>query len=777
MRRNIFLYHVDMDASVLVEGKFGVKCWVPWSIFRFSLLCYHLTSGLNSGCLNLYYFELHLTLKLFFEEHFTLFTMDDMEIYAIPDAVCEEAGMAAAWFPGNRLGVFAFRGDSDTSKSRKALVNNVKVHQVRLSNLLFNPITRKLINDSNGTFLAAQKLAEKGASIDIRSELLKLSRQYRSFIRACLENLQDEATKLENYEKDSYLQLISIFYNVEFVWHLCEILYVDAIPGDVVLPQFLEWIRFHFFKCERQAAAFMNAGYGTSTLEERAEAQSDYWDTVIGLILQGRTDPARSLLRLHSSAHTEPFSLVDMLLQTMPVYTVYGGFSVTEFNIRWKCWQNQCITKIEAGAFASDKNLELIVKILAGDKQAFEVVKNKCETWYQYMAAVLLYTEPTVKIFDLSFHAVRCIAQFGGEDEMLTVDHILLALLESDLEQVINLISRTTENGWFAAHLTNLLYLCGSLNIVDKQQINLTKNLHERLLLDYGSLLISHRSLWQVGISYFDHCPTEGRRHLELLLPTLPLTTESKALKIIQVAEDRGLTHIACDICKVLGMRSFKQQRLGNAMSWALRSQDSAFVTYLANQFLEQYNHQGKFQSTDLLENLGSCILLSDRLTFLGKYCEFHQLYRAGAFLEAGRLLVSLLSSKLAPKSFWLILLMDALPLLEWSDIVFSSEETLELLGWLERLTRNGNPLPNTPSDSVPQSQSNADSESVFSEKVNIIRLALGRNLSRALCQEASVAEEESKDQFEGDSGSYFIGATDSHVSFSATQTPYALDH
>lgn len=68
-----------------------------------------------------------------------------------------------------------------------------------------------------------------------------------------------------------------------------------------------------------------------------------------------------------------------------------------------------------------------------------------------------------------------------------------------------------------------------------------------------------------------------------------------------------------------MGMRSYQQQRLGNALTWALQSQDSGFATYLANKFLELYSQEGKFHSMDLLDNLGSCMLVSDRLTFLGR--------------------------------------------------------------------------------------------------------------------------------------------------------------
>lgn len=53
----------------------------------------------------------------------------------------------------------------------------------------------------------------------------------RSIVRACLENLQSEASKTEFSHKERCLELVAIFYNVEFLWHLCEILYVDTIPG------------------------------------------------------------------------------------------------------------------------------------------------------------------------------------------------------------------------------------------------------------------------------------------------------------------------------------------------------------------------------------------------------------------------------------------------------------------------------------------------------------------------------------------------------------------
>lgn len=72
-------------------------------------------------------------------------------------------------------------------------------------------------------------------------------------------------------------------------------------------------------------------------------------------------------------------------------------------------------------------------------------------------------------------------------------------------------------------------------------------------------------------------------------------------------------------ICKIQGMRSIRQGRLGNALTWALKAHDGNFTTYIADQFLKHYAEYGELECRDLLENLGSCMLASDRLTFLGK--------------------------------------------------------------------------------------------------------------------------------------------------------------
>ena len=70
-------------------------------------------------------------------------------------------------------------------------------------------------------------------------------------------------------------------------------------------------------------------------------------------------------------------------------------------------------------------------------------------------------------------------------------------------------------------------------------------------------------------------------------------------------------------------------------MAWALKSADSKFTTFLADKILVEYSTSGTFSSKDLLGSLDASIVVSDRLTFLGKYREFLKLVEESEFGEA----------------------------------------------------------------------------------------------------------------------------------------------
>ncbi|XP_044758676.1 nuclear pore complex protein Nup85 [Coccinella septempunctata] len=631
----------------------------------------------------------------------------------IPSKLCQRAGISLAWKPFNDLGIFAYErkhSGAPDKPSQHYPTSEVSVFHLRQEVTLFRPVLRKLVNESNGTFLDLQSVVSSKA-FNAHEDLLNFSRQYRSIIRACLENLQEDILKAgTSCERDEIQNLITIFYSVECIWHLCEILFIDATPGNVVLPHLLDWVRFHFPKYERNAAEMLcDAG---NSLEMKVE----YWPTVIGSLLQGRIKVARGLLKQHSASDTKSFMIADQCLKTMPLYDVYSGLSAQEFHLQRQHWKVDVQSKIEAKVFSNNKNLELIMGIIVKNDLAWSEIKNYYDTWYELLPAWLFYSDPTVKSYELGNYAKLCINEMGKENKLRHIDKVLLAAMRYDQLEVIKEIQDMCENGWFATHLINILYHSGQLSKIEKEVDKFSgKAVQESFILNYGTMLMSHKSLWQVGLSYLDHCSETGLHAIQLLLPRLPLETELKCHKIIREAQKRGLSHIVHLLCKIQGMKNVKMGRLGTALTWALKSQDSTFVSLLADKFLREYAENGKLKNTDLLFNLGPSMLASDRLIFLGKYYEFHKLYQERQFKEAGNLLIKLLESKIIPKYFWYILLLEAIPLLESEEIIFSSNDTYMIINFLE-----GNIM-----------------DEKLKTKLNVLRLATARNLSRAILFEA----------------------------------------
>lgn len=104
---------------------------------------------------------------------------------------------------------------------------------------------------------------------------------------------------------------------------------------------------------------------------------------------------------------------------------------------------------------------------MAGDESILWEFSKHTEAWYELLAAKLLYSTPCCKQLELTRHANNIAEKWRAGKH---IDHVILALMESDLHQVIQEVQYMSDNGWFAAHLIDLLYHCGRLNIIDKHQ-------------------------------------------------------------------------------------------------------------------------------------------------------------------------------------------------------------------------------------------------------------------------------------------------------------------
>uniref|UniRef100_A0A8D3DDL4 Nuclear pore complex protein Nup85 n=1 Tax=Scophthalmus maximus TaxID=52904 RepID=A0A8D3DDL4_SCOMX len=565
------------------------------------------------------------------------------------------------------------------------------IHEVRKDEDIYSPILRKLFNESHHIFVGLQTIREDLPSKNKKPQFVSISKNYRSVIRACMEELQQVAG--ENFRSIilMFCFSVSILLAIELIWNLCEVLFIDAAPAGSLLLHLLDWVRLHKADVDEKARDVLQS-------ESPAE-HHDYWDVVMSYVLQGRLDEARQMLM--KQANLQPaarniYKLMDTLLSKMPFYNPGGNQTLTEFDVKWRHWHE-----------------EIICKILVGDEDTLLAHKDLLSTWYHFLVTRLLFCHPTVKPTELHYYAQSCLTMFlDSRSVPEPLDSILLAAFEFDIHQVIKDCSIALNNWWFVAHLTDLLDHC---KLLQSHNLHFGSNLREFLLLEYASGLFTHHSLWQLAVDYFDNCPEFGRVYLELQIERVPLDTERKALKVLRICEQRQMSEQVRSICKVMAMRALRNNRLGSALSWSIRAKDAAFATLISERFLQDYCARGTFSDLDLIDNLGPAMLLSDRLTFLGKYREFHKLYGEKRFGEAAKLLLSLMTAKIAPRSFWMTLLTDALPLLEQKEV-----------GRYNVLRIVFHPINNIDED-------------LELTKVELLRLALARNLAMAIVKEGTV--------------------------------------
>lgn len=643
---------------------------------------------------------------------------------AVADEQARVHGFMATCGIGNRLMLYGGSKSAcrDEGHLRANLHHGCRLHEVEWDKDMHSPITRRLVNESHNIFVALQQQAENLTDLALKSYLVKASRHYRSVIKGCCWALQSESENTSSEDEKAWLEdQQQIFQIIELIWSLCEILYIDTTPGAPSLRQLLGWIRWHFTEGKKLASEI---------IQDKPEKHSCYWEAIYRLLLQGCIDEALELFSKHPLHKSDSFRSLSEMMGKMPQLANFmsQGRSLPEFDIKWRHWRDECERRLEAGEFLTDSNLTTMAKILCGEEEVFYQMKDYCETWFHMLVSRLFYQNPIVKNSELQHYIQTCLDMYRGDSSHTAqLDSILVAVFEFNINQMIRDCSTYLGSWWFTSHLADLFYHSGHL---EPQKLPQGVNLREYLLLEYASSLMSHKSLWAVAIHYFDFCPDNGSDYLGLYLERIPLDTEVKAHKLLHICEKRGLQEHAKSICKVMGKKCLLNNRVGQALNWFLKSKDSSYATVLSERILTEYSETGQFSNLDLLENLGSSMFLSSKLTFLGQYREFHKLYEDGDIQEAAILLVSLLSARLAPKAFWVTLLCDALPLLEAEQVVISSQQTYELMHCVEELTKEA---------SLVGDENQKKMLEVEKTKLSNICLALTRNLDRAIIVEGSV--------------------------------------
>lgn len=87
------------------------------------------------------------------------------------------------------------------------------------------------------------------------------------------------------------------------------------------------------------------------------------------------------------------------------------------------------------------------------------------------------------------------------------------------------------------------------------------------------------------GIDYLEQA-TEGRTALELCLSKVDLKDETVAEEVIRQCQLRSYSAVESEVCKVMSRKALGENLLGDALVWAIKSQNNLFVASVADIFL-----------------------------------------------------------------------------------------------------------------------------------------------------------------------------------------------
>ncbi|ADV19526.1 conserved hypothetical protein [Cryptococcus gattii WM276] len=263
-----------------------------------------------------------------------------------------------------------------------------------------------------------------------------------------------------------------------------------------------------------------------------------------------------------------------------------------------------------------------------------------------------------------------------------------------------------------------------------------------------------------------------------------PTESQEEAIKFLDEVRsacvDFRLDDVWQEISQVLATRLVSAGHYGMAATLALMARDGLALSRIADKVLEAFVTYGQDEYLSLVDTLPPTLLaeaptallhlqqstsnptdfpshsavsvFASRITFLSELRDYLLFLSQGARDRAAGRVVSLLTSGIAPVGFWAILLVESIGLLEDSEILFSSNETFELLRVLEEVYANAafaeedylgqlvqylRRTLNTPSAKEEGQSDKKNEKKVTMEdarrKMEEVRLAISRNLARAM--------------------------------------------
>lgn len=614
----------------------------------------------------------------------------------------------------------ALNGDPQGSRPRDATTSDIyfaKGHIAPASE------RRVFIVDTSVIFSAMQNLKRhipsKGVEIQrdhtVMSALHKLSCDYILFCKeCCLHCVQPAPLEATQLDAEHYRKLYSC-------WDLFSVLYTPEQNDIPMGDDLMEWLNTHYVEPTSEE------GDHLSNLDRPWEDEA-FWPYLTRAIMRGLAKASTFFLEVlskHSSRHLANFA--QQLKTLVEEHPRLNQFSAErDFSVKsWK-WRDQIkALQLELATVPDEERQDEfenwwdrfsgIVGVLAGHvDMSIKVCREVGADWREMCALWCIYVNPTLRRLDFTRIATTILDEMPA-DPTNSEDLIHSALFLCDGKEAISEALRM--DVWLAVHLADMLE---PLDIIDKEQDDAGLTLRDHCVLAYVDYMRSDPTLWRHIVDYLYTCGGIGEGMADEMLMRVPLrlqpprggtaTEEESAriragtlagvLKEVSAAcAEHGREATRRAICRIAAQTFMQEKDYALAVSYYASAEDWPGLGRAVNRILDEYVASGKERFGSLVARIAPSLqalrandsanaVFVYRLMFAVRFAQFHQNYARGSLKAAANDVVSMFREDLVPKSWWAVVLSDAIDLLMNLDLMlFTSEDATMLLHRLEEIT------------------------------------------------------------------------------------------
>ena len=315
------------------------------------------------------------------------------------------------------------------------------------------------------------------------------------------------------------------------------------------------------------------------------------WTILFTYLIRGDFKKASKIIRILSKENQNYsiyFQKIDQLIQQFPSISSKDQ-KTSEFQESWVTWHNQSKT-LSRQIAGIDENFKTIFAILLGD---LETIKRATENihWLECFAADILFKHPTTtnqSARELLLNHFNALAEHNQDDSEMK-RNLMYNIITGDIVEVISILS-STASLWTTVHITDLFY---HANLLNSQHSENFSSIREKLIVEYASDLMRDARHWQLASNYLSHCGEIGPFVLSYLIERIPIQSDVKAFKLIQLCKLHNLQKQEKIIYTVLASKALQHHRFEACLEWLSRIPDHNRINKAISKII-QYSDTSK---------------------------------------------------------------------------------------------------------------------------------------------------------------------------------------